>query len=443
MPTSNDMQKVLDIQDKNLIFKDDCVTYGVLKGRKVKYIDCTLSYTPAECEKCHAPNNDYSIYKNGTQSSRVTFPMSGIRPTYLRIRKQRFMCKACGSTFTAKTPIVKENCFISTFIKAKILTKSSEACSVKDIAKEANVSEATVQRTINQESKQYRPHYHTLPSHLSFDEFKYASGRMAFEYIDVQNGRILDILPSKDSRSVSNHFISHYSLKQREKVKTITVDMNASYVSFIPRLFPNAQIIIDRFHIVQLVNRSMNKTRVKIMNQFHTSNGEDQKKYRRLKHFWKKILKKETDLSYTKYQRYKLFGQRLESAIVSEMLAYDSELKATYDVYQQIIQAVGMNDYNQLSCILDRSDVANLSSYMKTSLRTLRKHLPFIKNTFKYPYNNGKIEGINNKIKVLNRVAYGYRNFANYKNRIIIHFSLKSEASQRKHAQKEVYSMVA
>ncbi|SEK17504.1 transposase, partial [Alkalibacterium pelagium] len=56
---------------------------------------------------------------------------------------------------------------------------------------------------------------------------------------------------------------------------------------------------------------------------------------------------------------------------------------------------------------------------------------------------NGKIEGINNKIKVLNRVAYGYRNFANYKNRIIIHFSLKSEASQRKHAQKEVYSMVA
>ncbi|SEK80159.1 transposase, partial [Alkalibacterium pelagium] len=90
-----------------------------------------------------------------------------------------------------------------------------------------------------------------------------------------------------------------------------------------------------------------------------------------------------------------------------------------------------------------RSDVANLSSYMKTSLRTLRKHLPFIKNTFKYPYNNGKIEGINNKIKVLNRVAYGYRNFANYKNRIIIHFSLKSEASQRKHAQKEVYSMVA
>ncbi|WP_081503791.1 transposase [Paenisporosarcina sp. TG-14] len=45
----------------------------------------------------------------------------------------------------------------------------------------------------------------------------------------------------------------------------------------------------------------------------------------------------------------------------------------------------------------------------------LRKHLLFIENSFIYLYNNGRIEGTNNKIKVLNRVAYGYRNFQNYK----------------------------
>ncbi|QBP43084.1 transposase [Paenisporosarcina antarctica] len=47
-----------------------------------------------------------------------------------------------------------------------------------------------------------------------------------------------------------------------------------------------------------------------------------------------------------------------------------------------------------------------------------------MENCFIYPYNNGRIEGINNKINVLNRVAYGYRNFHNYKNRIILHFKL-------------------
>lgn len=62
---------------------------------------------------------------------------------------------------------------------------------------------------------------------------------------------------------------------------------------------------------------------------------------------------------------------------------------------------------------------------MKTSLKTLRKHLPYIQDSFIYPYNNGRIEGINTKIKVLNRIAYGYWNFMNYKKRILIHFKFK------------------
>ena len=55
------------------------------------------------------------------------------------------------------------------------------------------------------------------------------------------------------------------------------------------------------------------------------------------------------------------------------------------------------------------------SDYMKTGMRTLKAHLSFVQNSFIYPFNNGRIEGINNKIKVLNCVAYGYCNFSHYK----------------------------
>ena len=68
---------------------------------------------------------------------------------------------------------------------------------------------------------------------------------------------------------------------------------------------------------------------------------------------------------------------------------------------------------------------------MKTSIKTLKKHLLYIKNSLLYPYNNGRIEGINNKIKVLNRVAYGYRNFNNFKNRILLHFKLRAVINQK------------
>ncbi|WP_192812629.1 transposase [Paenisporosarcina sp. TG-14] len=78
---------------------------------------------------------------------------------------------------------------------------------------------------------------------------------------------------------------------------------------------------------------------------------------------------------------------------------------------------------------------------MRTSLKTLRKYLRFIENSFIYPYNNGRIEGINNKINVLNRVAYGYRNFQNYKNRIILPFKLKPADKQSE--QKQLRSKAA
>lgn len=97
---------------------------------------------------------------------------------------------------------------------------------------------------------------------------------MAFEYIDAKTGDIIDILKGRDARTVKNYFIANYLLKDLRSVETITIDMNAGYVNVIKEIFPQAKIIIDRFHLVQLISRSMNTTRVRIMNAFNTSNGE-------------------------------------------------------------------------------------------------------------------------------------------------------------------------
>jgi len=104
------------------------------------------------------------------------------------------------------------------------------------------------------------------------------------------------------------------------------------------------------------------------------------------------------------------------------MLDYDPALKANYELYQEQLKAMTNKDFEALSSCLANPVSPLISSYMRTSLKTLKKHLPFIQNSFIYPYNNGSIEGINNKIKVQNRVAYGYRNFQYYKKRIILHF---------------------
>jgi len=316
--------------------------------------------------------------------------------------------------------------------------KSTDSQNVKSIAKECFVSWHTVQREIDKAAESVKPHHQALPENLSFDEFKYAKGKMAFEYINAESGDILDILEERTSRVIKNHFMTNYSLKDRNCVKTVTIDMNAGYVSVIKDLFPQAEIIIDRFHLVQLISRSLNKTRVTVMNRLKRSNNEDMKKYRRLKRYWRLLLKNEMKLSTVEYKYYGLFGQRLEKAIVEEMLDYDPELKANYHLYQRLLRAFDTKQFDALESLLKERSSFLISSYMRTSLKTLRKHLPYIKNSFSYPYNNGRIEGINNKIKVLSRVAYGYRNFYNYKKRILIHFKFKAiEPNPSERSQKE------
>ena len=57
---------------------------------------------------------------------------------------------------------------------------------------------------------------------------------------------------------------------------------------------------------------------------------------------------------------------------------------------------------------------------MKTTLKTYKKFISFILNSFKYHYNNGLIEGTNNLIKCLKRIAFGYRSFSHFKTRILL-----------------------
>ena len=67
------------------------------------------------------------------------------------------------------------------------------------------------------------------------------------------------------------------SLKMtRKNVKFIVIDMYSPYISLILKLFPNAKIIIDKFHLVQLISRSLNNTRINIMKK-------DKKNYNKLK----------------------------------------------------------------------------------------------------------------------------------------------------------------
>ena len=108
-----------------------------------------------------------------------------------------------------------------------------------------------------------------------------------------------------------------------------------------------------------------------------------------------------------------------EVDVVNYLLSQDKELKETYDFYQSVLYALQRKDYQLFLKIIDE-EYEGISEYMKTTQNTLKEFKSYIKNTLEQPYSNGVMERNNNTCKLIKRIAFGFRNFKNFKNRIMI-----------------------
>ena len=108
---------------------------------------------------------------------------------------------------------------------------------------------------------------YNLPEVLLFDEFKsvkFADGAMSFHMCNGITGQTIDIVEDRKLTNLIKYFY-YYHYKARSRVKFIVIDMYSPYISLIKKMFPNASIVIDKFHLSQLISRSLNKTRINIM----------------------------------------------------------------------------------------------------------------------------------------------------------------------------------
>ncbi len=418
MSLLDSISNLLNIKDSNISYSKNFCKEEVIRGVSAKVIKAKLSYTPEACSHCgHV--KDENIIKHGFKTSLITLPSISGFNAHLRLKKQRYYCRHCNKTFTLSTSIIDRNCFISKSTKLSIALASEEIASETTIARRFNVSHHTVSRIIDGFYHHYKPNKRSLPSNLCFDEFKSvksSKGAMSFIFCNAQTGQVVDIVEDRRLESLIKYFLS-YSKDARKAVKTIVIDIYQPYMTLIKTLFPNAEIILDRFHIVQLINRSLNRTRIELMKT-------DKLNYNKLKHYWKLLLKDESDVDYVHswYNlRYKKFMR--ESDILDHLLSLDATLTATYRLYQDIMSCVKYRKISKLKYLLENPDPL-ISQPMRTSIKTLLKHFIYVGNALRFPYSNGRIEGLNNKIKVIKRVSFGYRSFYHFRNRIMISFKI-------------------
>ena len=407
---------LLNIKDQNIFINTNNIEERKIKNKNYKIIEGILTYKPKCCPICGVVNESSNdIIKWGFRKNcKIKIPKISNCYSLLILHKQRFFCKHCNNTFIAETNLIDRNKNISNNTELQLNLELMQKQSEKDIAKRLDISVSKIDRKLNEISSHKVLRHETLPTSMNWDEFKATKdtkGKMAFIITNNASGNIFDIKDSRKTYDLEKYF-KRYSRKERDKVKHISIDFYSGYISLAEKLFKNADISIDRFHIIIQVYNALNNARINLCYK----NNPD---YKKLKDYWKLIVKNERDLSDKKKYSKHFKKDISQKEIVQYLINTDKTLEATYECYQGIINSLNDKDFNKFKSIITHEN-KNISDKMKQALKLFNKNIKYIENSFKYDINNGIIEGTNNLIKCLKRIAFGYRKYDHFIARIFL-----------------------
>ena len=407
---------LLNIKDQNIFINTNNIEERKIKNKNYKIIEGILTYKPKCCPICGVVNESSNdIIKWGFRKNcKIKIPKISNCYSLLILHKQRFFCKHCNNTFIAETNLIDRNKNISNNTELQLNLELMQKQSEKDIAKRLDISVSKIDRKLNEISSPKVLRHETLPTSMNWDEFKATKdtkGKMAFIITNNASGNIFDIKDSRKTYDLEKYF-KRYSRKERDKVKHISIDFYSGYISLAEKLFKNADISIDRFHIIIQVYNALNNARIKLCYKNNPN-------YKKLKDYWKLIVKNERDLSDEKKYSKHFKKDISQKEIVQYLINTDKTLEATYECYQGIINSLNDKDFNKFKSIITHGN-KNISDKMKQTLKLFNKNIKYIENSFKYDINNGIIEGTNNLIKCLKRIAFGYRKYDHFIARIFL-----------------------
>ena len=355
---------------------------------------------PANCPCCGMLTDTIHDYRIQTVKDS---PIQG-KTVHWQYRKRRYRCTNCGKRFYEKNWLLPKWHRLTNRLALQVIQRLQEKVSRKDLSKEFNVSESTVCRWMNL-TECGKPN--DLPNVVSIDEFKGNVGGEKFQCILTAptEKRVLDILPDCKERHIYEYL---QRFKNRDQVQFFVSDMRKEYIAMAKHLFPNAKIVIDKFHVVRYCTWAVENVRKRVQKGLHP----DERKY----------FKRSRTLLLLRKDKLKDNGKEA----VIRMLRFHKDLANAYllkeKFYAFMTSENSLAARERLHALILFAAAANLPEF-EPLLSVLRNWTQYILNAFDCEYTNGFTEGCNNKIKVLKRIAFGYRNFANFRQRILLSFN--------------------
>jgi transposase len=326
----------------------------------------------------------------------------GGRCCELGLQARKWLCKGCGRQFRQRLPGIPRYQRASEGFQFHIFQQHLDGINRSRLGKRRRIGAATVeryfQRCLQLQFREWHPP--RCPLILGIDEHFFSRKKgYATTFCDLKNHKIYDLVLGRSEASLEAYL---QGLQGKDQVKVVCMDLAPVYRSLVRKYFPNALIVADRFHVIRMVNH----------------------------HFlacWRELdpvgAKNRGLLSLMRRHRHRLRPEQLLR--LSAYLAQYPALDVIYRFKQKLCYLLLKKHRTRKQCgvlvprllrAIYQLRQAGLPQLVQLG-QTLHAWQNEIAAMWRFTRNNGITEGFHNKMELISRQAYGFRNFQNYKMR--------------------------
>jgi transposase len=359
-------------------------------------LDC---HQEARCPHCGGGD----LRKKDKAERRVWHESVGLRRVLLRFAVCKFQCRCCGRYFRQRFEGILPYQRSTEALKRQVYRQHTQGISRRSLAKNCGRSDTTIAR--------YYDHMYDLenrklltlrtPRVLGIDEHFFSrQKRFATTFCDLRKRRIFDVAAGRSHADLKPYL---NGLKWKNSVHVVCMDLSETYRSIAKAHFPKAMIVADRFHVVRLALHHLMATCRQIDPGLATGRGPA------------KLLQKHAR-NLTERQAGRLEDYLAGQPAVARIYAFKEELMTVLTAKRQTKDRCRILVHRLLDAI--RQLAASPFEDCRKLARTLESWQVEIGRMWRFSRSNGITEGFHRKMKLIQRRAFGFRNFENYRRRV-------------------------
>ncbi|MBN3907332.1 MAG: ISL3 family transposase [Nostoc sp. NMS1] len=346
----------------------------------------------------------------------------GEKSVYLEINRRQFKCEKCRKPFSEDLDFVRKKRTYTKRLAHQIIQEVLEN-DIHTIASKEIVTTEEIERMLKDASEELLDSKPLNLKRLGIDEIAVIKGKGNYcaVLVDLDTSKLLVILSDRTQDIIKKTLVG-WGTEVLEQIEEVSIDLWKGYKTLVTELMPKAQVVADRFHVMVQINKELDTQRKQekrnveqLIKKAKTSSkkAEYEKTLAGINKSKYVLLKNESDLN--EEQKTKLIQVKKVSSILKVMHEFKEKIRTIFNKTN--------NWYTEVFKLGIGTSIAK--QYFPNSNNTVIRWFDEIIAYFDNRTNSGRVEGINNKLKLIKRSAYGFRNFENFRVRCLLswHFN--------------------